>query len=439
MVKKIISQEHFSINSAKTRLQKRKERQEATGLVVNEKVNVTRELLKDLDNILYIWERYGEKRAFINYLKHHNLKANKVSTIINVPKSIEGKIAFIKMVKGDCKLTQSLQNRFKQILSFSDNNPLILPVKEFQSITKSQVKYRLENGIIIPYILYPNGKESNAFISKNQARSMYGLLNKNLLTEDYFIKHSSILIPKDKPEHCILVSKYLNKQTSDDNTALKIRWVFKALRSSISRLVTSFNDKICLSSIRSIYYHLNHFRTTNIVSYSFNENKNLINITLKNKNTITKLGSYSKNDVNRAFVDFVSYLSNINVDLKYGSTKNEIIAFTEALIISKDIYIEILISYYRSLRNEQNEIKLNDLRHSLEIIPVNKLLKVKEIKNFKYAKHTANSIKLSQLTMENESLSNRIISLESDNKNLKNIIYNKDSEIKRLSNNKWYH
>ena len=57
--KRIIADQHFIFNDKKTRLQRSNERQEVTGLVVNEKVNVVREYVRDIRNLLYIWKRYG--------------------------------------------------------------------------------------------------------------------------------------------------------------------------------------------------------------------------------------------------------------------------------------------------------------------------------------------------------------------------------------------
>ena len=54
--KRIIADQHFIFNDKKTRLQKRNQRQEVTGLVVNDKVNVVREYVRDIRNLLYIWK-----------------------------------------------------------------------------------------------------------------------------------------------------------------------------------------------------------------------------------------------------------------------------------------------------------------------------------------------------------------------------------------------
>lgn len=51
------------MNAAKTRLMRRTQRQRVTGLVVNEKLNVSTNYVRRLRNLLYIWRKYGESDA----------------------------------------------------------------------------------------------------------------------------------------------------------------------------------------------------------------------------------------------------------------------------------------------------------------------------------------------------------------------------------------
>ena len=62
-LKRIIDNEKLTINPKKTRLQKSGYRQEVTGLIVNEKVNVTRRYVKQIRMWLYYWEKYGYEKA----------------------------------------------------------------------------------------------------------------------------------------------------------------------------------------------------------------------------------------------------------------------------------------------------------------------------------------------------------------------------------------
>lgn len=53
----------FELNAAKTKLMRRTQRQRVTGLVVNEKLNVSTHYVRRLRNLLYIWHSYGEADA----------------------------------------------------------------------------------------------------------------------------------------------------------------------------------------------------------------------------------------------------------------------------------------------------------------------------------------------------------------------------------------
>ena len=101
-LQRIIQEQQFSINKNKTRLQKKGARQEVTGIIVSHKLNVTQKYVRDIRNILYIWDRYGYLSAIAKFLpkykseKGHVKKGN--SDLINV---IDGKLMYLKMVKGE--------------------------------------------------------------------------------------------------------------------------------------------------------------------------------------------------------------------------------------------------------------------------------------------------------------------------------------------------
>ena len=79
-LQQIISDCGFQINPTKTRLQKRGERQEVTGVSVNEKTNVSRKYIKNL-------------RALIHHIAHERLSAHKVNVA-------RGKLNYLRMIKG---------------------------------------------------------------------------------------------------------------------------------------------------------------------------------------------------------------------------------------------------------------------------------------------------------------------------------------------------
>lgn len=107
----------LAINPQKTRLQKADYRQEATGLVVNEKVNVRRRYVKQIRMWLYYWEKYGYETAsrhfgkFYRADKGHLKKSN--AQLINV---LDGKLEFLKMVKGaDDSTYKALKKRLDKL------------------------------------------------------------------------------------------------------------------------------------------------------------------------------------------------------------------------------------------------------------------------------------------------------------------------------------
>lgn len=101
-LERIITEQGFKINTNKTRLQKRGARQEVTGIIVSDKLNVTQKYVREIRDILYIWDRYGYGAAYAKFLpkykeeKGHVKKGN--PDLINV---IDGKLMYLKMVKGE--------------------------------------------------------------------------------------------------------------------------------------------------------------------------------------------------------------------------------------------------------------------------------------------------------------------------------------------------
>jgi hypothetical protein len=91
----------LKINTDKIRLQKAGYRQETTGLIVNEKVNVRRRYVKQIRMWLYYWEKYGYEKAEQIFKRDYIADKGHVKNInahlVNV---IDGKLMFLKMVKG---------------------------------------------------------------------------------------------------------------------------------------------------------------------------------------------------------------------------------------------------------------------------------------------------------------------------------------------------
>jgi RNA-directed DNA polymerase len=111
----IINKNGFKINSSKTRLQFRYQRQEVTGLVVNRYVNINRKYLKKLRAILYIWKKFGVESTAQNFFEKHSLKKYSDSELGDdlFKRVIKGKIEYVGMVKGKAnRIFLEFQNDF---------------------------------------------------------------------------------------------------------------------------------------------------------------------------------------------------------------------------------------------------------------------------------------------------------------------------------------
>lgn len=124
-LKKIISDQGFTINDGKTRLEKKgsPKRQEVTGIVVSNKLNVPQRYMREVRTILHIWEKYGYEDAYSRFLpkyksdKGHVKKGN--PDLINV---IEGKLLYMKMVKGETDpVYNRLYERFQELVNTTVN------------------------------------------------------------------------------------------------------------------------------------------------------------------------------------------------------------------------------------------------------------------------------------------------------------------------------
>lgn len=129
---RIISEQGFHIKESKTRLQKDGYRKEVTGLLVNENVNVSKRYIKQLRMWLYLWERYGYKKASIYFSKHYLTDKGHVKKgepdLANV---VGGKLEYLKMVKGShnnvyVELSRRLDSLISPKKKITESKSLIL-------------------------------------------------------------------------------------------------------------------------------------------------------------------------------------------------------------------------------------------------------------------------------------------------------------------------
>lgn len=101
-LQRIITEQRFTINPKKTRLNHCSSRQEVTGLTVGQKINVSRKYVKDIRAILHIWEKYGYNAAYATfYPRYKSEKCQVHRGEPNIENVISGKLCYLKMVKGE--------------------------------------------------------------------------------------------------------------------------------------------------------------------------------------------------------------------------------------------------------------------------------------------------------------------------------------------------
>ncbi|MBE9053220.1 RNA-directed DNA polymerase [Nostocales cyanobacterium LEGE 11386] len=122
-LRSIIENNGFQINNSKVRLAYRTQRQEVTGLVVNQGVNVNRKYIRNVYGALHAWEKYGLEEAVKIYISKYAKQPVSPGQkyIKDYPyylDSLRGKIEFIGSVRGkDDYLYQKLLNIFNQLIS----------------------------------------------------------------------------------------------------------------------------------------------------------------------------------------------------------------------------------------------------------------------------------------------------------------------------------
>ena len=97
-LKQIVTQNGFKLNAKKTKLFKKNEQQKVTGLIVNKKINLDRNYIKEIKVLMHNCIIYNKKNAGEEKVNHPTLPSSFTNKkIINL---INGKLAFIKMIKG---------------------------------------------------------------------------------------------------------------------------------------------------------------------------------------------------------------------------------------------------------------------------------------------------------------------------------------------------
>ncbi|UOE39708.1 reverse transcriptase family protein [Chryseobacterium oryzae] len=141
-MERIISEQYFTINQSKVRLQKSIMRQEVTGITVNKQVNVSQKYIKQLRMWLYYWESYGTVKGLSLFLQSYIKDKSHVKKVVPTPEFMEavigGKLNYLSMVKGTENSTYlKLKERFDKLSSNYVDIDNILSVWEENGIDEA--------------------------------------------------------------------------------------------------------------------------------------------------------------------------------------------------------------------------------------------------------------------------------------------------------------
>ena len=174
-LERIISDQGFTINISKTRLQKRGSRQEVTGIIVSNKINVTKKYTREIRSLLYIWEKYGYSKALLKYMQKHSVKndTNKKKNA-NLMTFLNGKLLYLKMVKGGkdpvysrlhekyIELMPKNNKKYPYLFTYLETKPLL----EFEKENNTNVIFYCKENVRYATFLFGNIQQK-AIISKD--------------------------------------------------------------------------------------------------------------------------------------------------------------------------------------------------------------------------------------------------------------------------------
>lgn len=199
-IESIISEEGFTLNQSKTRIQKRGQRQEVTGLIVSSKVNVSRKYVNELRTIIHNWELDGYDKADATFRKHYmSQKKRRTQGNPLMENVVSGKLEYLKMVKGaDDAVYLKLLHRFERLQSeiYGTENK-IWKWNDFEKIVGNSLKVSYNPIFKIRYATFMlNGKNCVLFIKSKtnlDNKEEVNIVKKHNRHGDYYEAYSTSL------------------------------------------------------------------------------------------------------------------------------------------------------------------------------------------------------------------------------------------------------
>lgn len=254
---RIINEQNFTINESKTRLQITGKRQEVTGLIVSDKINVTQKYAREIKTILHIWDKYGYIAARESYIKAHSVNAV-VAKPHGFPKLelvIAGKLQYMKMVKGaDDVVYLALQTKFNALLAKISKVDFAVDrnkdITYLQTMTHKQFEDELHTDVVVDA-----GNRSVSFVIEEQERNI--VVSKSITTDALSIiangdadaeewsKYNISLCENQKAQFYLLHKKLVHPQHTAPGKSR-----IEELQNELSELVNSdmFTDILGIKS-----------------------------------------------------------------------------------------------------------------------------------------------------------------------------------------------
>lgn len=122
----IIEGNGFAVNKEKIRFALKNNRQEVTGLIVNERINLNRKYIRHVRAMIHAWEKFGLEEAAMEHFEKYNYKNKTVDNyILSFIKELSGKIGYIGHIKG--KENSIYRNIYKRIKALDSEIRLPIP------------------------------------------------------------------------------------------------------------------------------------------------------------------------------------------------------------------------------------------------------------------------------------------------------------------------
>jgi RNA-directed DNA polymerase len=117
-LERVIHDNGFTINPGKIRMSVASERQEVTGLVVNQQLNVPREFIRRIRAMLHAWRRYGLEKAEAEHLSRWRTREQNAHVgPARFEHVVWGRISYLAMIRGqDDAIVEKFRGQYASLI-----------------------------------------------------------------------------------------------------------------------------------------------------------------------------------------------------------------------------------------------------------------------------------------------------------------------------------